>query len=385
MPQANAQVAPSFSGFFAWWKRELREIFGPRQPRGPEFARRRFVIDASSDSIRWLRESDQGRKPIGLETTTLDPTVATLGYLRRKARKRRPVPLGLRLPKNQCLERRVRLPTAARADFASILNLDIERATPFRRGDVYTAFVEDKDAPRVAGKTALRHLIVKRALIDDGADALRKHGLTLAFADCWDETGAKPLRVNFLAPPPLPPAPPSRAVRVLSAATLALAALAMFLAVDRYETALATLETRIAEATRRAEAVRARITGTQARLGELSDLQALKTGRPSPAALLAELTRILPDGTHLNELRLSADRISIAGLSDKAVALVPLIEQSQMLEGVEITAPVQLDQTSGKEMFRIQARVATEKRTVREDKPVGHSVQADTGAPEPVP
>jgi len=351
-------VTATKSGFFSWWSRELAGLVPSRGPRGPEFAKRRVVVAVSEGKVRWLEESDQGLKPLGPETTSLAPDAATMKKL-RSARLRN-APLGLRLEKRDALERRTALPETARADFARILSLDMERATPFKSADVYSAFIEDKTGATGKGKVALRQFIVKRELLDGPRAALEGHDLKVEFADLWEESGARGLRLNLLAPAgeaePTSRKPIAR--RALAAAVVALAAAGTWLAIERNETALAALDKDIAAARAKSQTLRTGINKAQAALDDARAIENLKLSRIMPAEAIEELTRILPDDTYLTDLSLTGRKLVIGGLAKNANALLPLIEKSDAFEGVEMTAPVVLEPASNKEQFRIEARLS---------------------------
>jgi Tfp pilus assembly protein PilN len=72
--------------------------------------------------------------------------------------------------------------------------------------------------------------------------------------------------------------------------------------------------------------------------------------------LLEELTKLLPDGTWLQELHLSEDTVEIYGYSKRAADLVPPLENSPYFTQVEFIAPITLD-NQNREIFRIRMRL----------------------------
>lgn len=352
-------VTSDKSGFFSWWSRELAGLLPSRAPRGPEFAKRRVIVAVSEGRVRWLEESDQGLKPLGPETASFTPDAQTLKKL--NSARLRNAPLGLRLEKRDALERRASLPETARANFPRILSLEVERATPFKAADVYSAFIEDKSAPPAKGKVALRQFIVKRELLDGPRAALEAHDFTAEFADLWDEKGERGLRFNLLAPTSEAGQSVGRKPlmrRVLALAVVALAGAGAWLTIERNETALAALDKEIAAARAKSQAMRNDIGKAQAALDDAKAIENLRHSRITPAEAIEELTRILPDDTHLTDLSLSGRKLVIGGLAKNANALLPLIEKSDAFEAVEMTAPVVLDSANNKEQFRIEARLS---------------------------
>ncbi|MFQ5901323.1 MAG: PilN domain-containing protein [Thermodesulfobacteriota bacterium] len=80
---------------------------------------------------------------------------------------------------------------------------------------------------------------------------------------------------------------------------------------------------------------------------------------PPPLELLKELTEIMPEHTWLTDMDYSGGELSIIGLSDQASSLLPLLEDSDLLEDVEFTGSITTE-TGGKERFKIKAKVRSE-------------------------
>lgn len=72
--------------------------------------------------------------------------------------------------------------------------------------------------------------------------------------------------------------------------------------------------------------------------------------------MLQELTKLLPDGTWLQELQLGNDTVEIFGYSNRAADLVPPLENSVHFSQVEFTSPITRD-SKGKEVFRIRMKL----------------------------
>lgn len=369
------QYSSKNSGFLTWWRRELSGIFDKAGARGPESARRRLVVAVSPESVRWIEETDQSLNDFGPQTPNLEPAPKARRFLARQLRRRRAAPLGLRIDKSACLERRVLLPEAARDDFASILALDIERATPFKSSDVYAAYLEDEAAAPVAGKAALRQFIVKREILDEPRRALGAQGFEPAFADCWDETGTSRLKFNFLAEP-VAAAQRTRTPFTLTAAlasiALLLTATAAGLSIRKNEAALTLLDAEISRAKTEAMALRQAIDKSEAQITQAGALKGFADLRPPVERILEELTRVLPDDTYLTDFSLTGHQLSIGGLSSKAVALIAAIDASPLFEGTIAPVPTMLDAQRNKEQFRIEARITGWNKTEsasREAKP----------------
>jgi Tfp pilus assembly protein PilN len=85
-------------------------------------------------------------------------------------------------------------------------------------------------------------------------------------------------------------------------------------------------------------------------------LENLRTGNWQKLHLLRQLTKLLPDGTWLQELHISEDTVEINGYSNRAAELVPPLENSPYFTQVEFTAPITRD-SQNREIFRIRMRL----------------------------
>src|SRR5271157_1753467 len=85
-------------------------------------------------------------------------------------------------------------------------------------------------------------------------------------------------------------------------------------------------------------------------------LEDLRAGNWRKLHLLQQLTKLLPDGTWLQQLQISEDTVEIFGFSNHAAELVPPLENSPYFSQVEFTAPITRDNQS-REVFRIRMRL----------------------------
>src|SRR5687767_3474668 len=134
--QAQLSLLDGAMRFLHWWRDELYGLV-------PEAVRK---LATGSDVDVVLAQVGGGFEIIAVSaprvrdgTTEVLSRAQAIAVLVDMAMSRRLRGVGVRLPISQCLERCVELPRAARDDLKRILLFDLERATPFRRGDVYTA------------------------------------------------------------------------------------------------------------------------------------------------------------------------------------------------------------------------------------------------------
>lgn len=343
--------------FLSWWRGELWELV-------PE-AGRRLMTRAGPNVV--LAEVEGGFQVLTAETggERSEPTPETLARghallrLAEMARKGGDAVASLRVPVNRCYSRRMELPKAARGDARRILNLDLERVTPFRLKDVYAAHMEEGDGAR--GKVWVRQLVAKRETIDPLIADVRSSGFDVACVDCWERDPSVGLPVNLLESEASTNSggegrfvTPLRALLVTAIILLLSSAV---LTVWRNETALAEIRAETSKTRERAASVRKVLDQADATVGDLTRLQQLKLTRIPVLEVLEELSRMLPDSVWLSEFRLEGDALDISGLAKSGAALPPLFAQSAVFTDAALTAPLTLDPREDKERFSIRVRI----------------------------
>lgn len=340
--------------FFGWWWSELASLL-PGAHGGARLRGRWLVLAQGPDGPRLVDEKGTHRRQLTSQGEHPPSELAIAAALEQFADRKRRLPIALRLDSARCYARTLDLPASARPDIARILALDLERSTPFRSRDVLTAHyvLDGKETP--PGRIAVRHLVVKRSLVEEASRPLRLAGLAPERIDCWDETGTHALPINFLESDAPPAAAPRTLPRLLALAAVALALVAAVVMVQRHEQALAGLEAQTAAMRTRLAALDAAQRRRDADEGTLVALTRLAAAEVSRALVIDELTRLLPDGDSLTTLKIDGNGIEMQGLSTSAASLVPLLERSQMFSGAALTAPITFDARAGKERFALKA------------------------------
>jgi general secretion pathway protein L len=72
---------------------------------------------------------------------------------------------------------------------------------------------------------------------------------------------------------------------------------------------------------------------------------------------LEELTRLLPDGAWVTDLKMDANTVEIAGLASSSTSLIPLLERSTAFTDATSTASLTFDPREEKERYAIRARI----------------------------
>jgi general secretion pathway protein L len=338
--------------FLHWWAGELKGLLPRQAARGP--ATRRLVIALDGPGKTLLMEKGGRATVLGMAAGASDSLAVLAGLVRAQPG----MPIGLRLGPEQCFIRKMQLPAQAESDFAGILDLDMERTTPFRATDVLTAFYVEPSADVPRGKRAVRHLIVKRKGIEPLLEEMRDHGLEPAFVDCWDAQRRGGLPVDFLATSrPNGGGERGFSLHGVAGLCLLLVALAAAIPVMRHREVLASLQARTASARAEAATVRQALEASQGAAARLEAVERRLRGRLPVARILEELTAILPDSAWVSDLRIEGGAVEFTGFAKSAASLIPLLEASPLFAEAALTSPVVLDNNEDKERFSARLRL----------------------------
>ncbi len=279
-----------------------------------------------------------------LDGRGLEALRAALGGARRGA-------VRLALPPRLILEQQVALPLAAERDLDTVLRYEMDRLTPFPADSVFWSWaLEGRDRQR--GRLLLRLRLVPKAAIEQVLAALASVGLRPALL----ESAAEPARsVSLSDVHGRGRRARGSALFVAACACLVVAAIA--LPFVRQELAFRRLDARIAElrpGVEAADALRQRLLAQAAS----ADVMAGEAARVGDALkILADLTDVLPDDTHLYELSLRDRVVTMGGESAAAARLIPALAADPAIGNPGFTAPVTRNPISGAEAFSIRAEM----------------------------
>jgi general secretion pathway protein L len=340
--------------FLKWWGQELGGLV-PQRVAGRSGAK--ILISIGQEGYRVLESGGGKLRPVrgGAELSARD-AVAAAGEL---ARANPAAEVGLRVPLASCFVRTVELPRSAQEDASRILDLDLERATPFKLKDVYSATLVENDDGR-GPQVRARHMMIKRTSVEPLLGELNAAGVTADFIDCWDEGERQSLPVNFLASQQQAAAA-GRGRLSFAGMLLALLALlglsALFLANGRYQSALDTVEAQVQQARTQATSVRRALDTSEAALTEIDQLQRLKLATTPTVEVIDALSKLLPNSVWLTDLRLENGVLDITGLAKSGAGLLPLFEHSPLFADAGLASGVNFDPQENKERFSLRVRV----------------------------
>ena len=361
MTAASRQIRAAGSPvrrFFAWWLGQLRELLPAalRQPdSGPADLLLVLMEDGRLDLRRRLdgRWSELGRLPADADGRAMD--------LALHGQRSPGQSVLVRLPADAGLQRRLELPLAAEQELQQVLGYQLDSLSPYPAGQVYFAYrVAGRDPGN--GKLNVDLFLAPRKHVDQAVKRIEDLGLVPDAVDFRTGDALDAPLMNLLpgATTPGGRAGGSRLSRfnrgllLLNLVLLvALGATLLWSRAARVE----RLETQVETARLQADvAVRLR-RKVQKLEQEASFLLDRKRGIRPMLTLLDELSRILPDGTWLEEARLAPREIRLYGLSSQATTLISEIENSPLFEQVTFQAPVVQDERSGGERFQISAQI----------------------------
>lgn len=343
--------------FLRWWTAELRQAMPASWQQKLEHALRRVTFAQDGDSLKV--GVDENRK-----LTILEAFAATEDTALQKKQfeglllenELQDAPRFLLLDLDSILNRELKLPLAAESNLAQVLSFEMDRQTPFRASDVYF----DWKVLERGGESAqlrLEIFVAPKSDVDEAVSALTSRGLQLAGVDIRD--GDRTLGVNLL---PLDRRvrrsnPKTRMNFALGALSVILLVLVMAQSIYLREHQVAELEEAIAGVqgeAREVMQIRSQIEETSEAAGFLATSRAQV---PLAIAVLADITRILPDDTYLDRLVITNSSVQLQGKSQNAQRLIELVNGSPLLDDAAFRGSTRLDARSGLEIFEVNAEV----------------------------
>ena len=345
------------SRFFQWWLRELAAMI-------PLAWRRRVLSPKPQLRIRLgdhaatLLFSD-GREFLPLDTVNTSDRNRNIGEELRESLARAGIVSGtavIELTEGRFVSLQIKLPAAARDHLDEVLRNEMDRYTPFNHQQVYFDYRIDPNSTQ--GNTiTVEVVLTPRQPIDQWFDLLESLGLRV--------TGIEPSITGDPMAEYLNLGPRDRlrfdrrkrafGIACATSFAMALLILGAWLPVGQRLDILQRIETRLEQKRAAANALvetRQDLDVVERAAAKVKEESRTKT----PLIVLwAELTRLLPDGTWLEQLNHKGDHVRVVGYSDNASSLIEILEASELLSDVRFDAPVTIDSKTSREHFRIAA------------------------------
>ncbi len=351
--------------FTQWWLGEL----GGLMPRmlAPARAKQRscLVLNFRGDEIELAEQTKQGdMRSLGRVDLKGQDKPVSEGIQRPESlaalaeRRYRKWPLVIRLAPHLGMRKLVELPLAAKDDLAQMLHFELDRLTPFKPEDVNLAWrIQETDNKASRMRVLLE--IAPKTVIDQATDLAAQFQRQADRIELEQAKGGdQPLDLREKLAETKPAS--GWAKRVLRITTLVLLVITVALPIVKQQRVITDLETQVSAAREAAEVslqLRERLASLS---NEAAFLGKARSGRPTMTALLAELTEILPDHSHILQLKVSAESIDLMGLADKATDLISILARSSLLTGPAFNSPVTRDSRSDKERFHISVEMSSE-------------------------
>jgi general secretion pathway protein L len=338
--------------WFAWLVDGFTEALdrAPLLRRGPS----RFVIVQEGGRYRlYRRRRGQAR----LLDEGAWPRLADVALPRRARR----APIEARMDADRAVRRELRLPRGSRPYVEMVVMHQLDRLTPWSGEDAaFDCKVDSEDRGRE--DIGVNVVAASRTTLDELTRSIEAAGLSVGTVGLSDTSLETESPVDILKRSrDRHRAGMRRIASAVVAATLCAAVAASSYAGFRYWRAAAEagqIEMRIAD-------LRARMTDRAATApvsqlpGMLADKQAL---RPT-VIVIDTLTRLLPDDTHLSALSITGGEFVISGQSEDAPALIPVLEDSDMLRAVRFASATSRDIVSRKDRFEIAGSISSPRGT----------------------
>jgi general secretion pathway protein L len=263
------------------------------------------------------------------------------------------------IPRSRCLVLNHHLPVSALARATDILMFEMERTTPFRRQTVLHDFAVVGDERQSAMTMAVKHVIIKAAVVDRWLSDLGQIGMAAGSIRVADD--ATLANVDLLAHKPNDHTTVSTRLNRVIAAGLGLAAC---LTLYNTSTALWTLTASLSEKTQEEQALKQQVTALRKTLqaqdtvqNRVQDLKLRKLDAIGTLQVWEEVTQLLPESAWVTDVRLEDGLLHLNGFSSSASELVGIFSRASIFTKVEFSSPVTRDPQQGVERFQLRMKL----------------------------
>jgi general secretion pathway protein L len=343
--------------FFAWWWEELLGCLPARWRR--ELAQQPPVLRVTRQGGGWLLERRRGAQVEAVEELTAesDPMLQRAAVARVKESGEEPVrSVRLELPAARALLRRIQLPLAAESNLAGVIGFEMDKHTPFKADQVYSAWrVVRQD---VASRQLVLDLaVVPKAVLDEELAALAALELSPSEVDLRRGDAAAGLNLLPAGRRQHAGNPTRRLNLILGVSAIALLFVMLNESVAARRAGLEVLRDAVAAQRQQAEHVEGLKRQVQEAVVAANFLADRKCIQAPTIEVLNELTNLLPDHTWLERMTFFGQQVQLQGQSQQANALIALLGQAKTVRDPQFQGVIQPDMSSGKERFSLQANL----------------------------
>jgi general secretion pathway protein L len=304
------------------------------------------------------RENDRIRAAIDAEPSRSgQPTNDRLAAIERLTRLG--MPIHLRVDSRAFLRRNLTLPLDVEPTLRRALEFQVDSLTPFKRDDVHIGYRIDR-RDFLKGELQVAVAVVPRERVAAALDLARRNGLDPDAVEASDDEA--PIIVPLSIAQTDTGNTTERRARgpslVLACLALLLLGAAIYIPIYRLEQHVDVLKAAIEQARENALATQR----LREKLSTARDAGRFFAERKASGVLMIELmnevTRRVPDGAWLNEMRVEDTTLFLSGFAASASSLLGGIEASPILSDAKFLSPVTREGKDNVERFEISTVVS---------------------------
>lgn len=358
--------ASALPNFFRWWWAELKPLLPTRWRRALEMRTPGLAL-LSKDGELYCYRRQHGEHQLlrqwplqASDDNDTDLSALAPPLLQNGGRVE-----GV-LSSQQALIVPLTLPLATAENIRQVLQFEMDRLTPFTAQDVYYDYIlQQRD--KKTNTLKLQLFVSPRRVVDSLVDAAQTHGGGLNGVDMLTGTMTDNGNMRTAGVNLLPRALRQPVLRKSLWRTLALLATTLVLVVVTLSQSLAVKRQAINDLTQEVNQLRQQALQVAEQRKVLDEAIAAsqflirqKYQAPIVSERLWQLTQLLPDHTYLEQWYLVDDELILQGQSDDASSLIPLLTAAEGLEDIGFQSPVTQNRQTGKENFKLKARIIEE-------------------------
>lgn len=341
--------------FIGWWLGELSGLVPDALRRPFRRVRPILLLEADDERVRFRLFRGQRCSDLGAVTLSTDDRgeeTAEVAAITKRVDLRRSE-IALRLPARIALRKSLTLPMAAQEDLRQAITFQLDQQTPFSPEEVCFDYLVAARSPAKQSMT-IDLTVVPRQRVAAALDYAAHWGLQPDIVDVAGHDIDGPPRINLLDQNGADERRSwSRLNGVLAACAVVLLGLAVVVPLVKQKNVADGLQAELAVAKQRADAVMRIRDDIEALRDHNRFLIAEKERLPLRTLLLDDLTRLLPDGTWVTELRVNERNIRLVGFSSSAASLIGLIDEAPQFVAPRFRSSVKRDQTLGLETYSL--------------------------------